>query len=227
LQDTRRLPNSLSLQANRDAANGSAISGLSIETGAEIRMFPGSDVRLTAGGETDLVMNGSVYAPGGTVTLLTQGIDSTGDRFDGNQVMWLNGLIDVSGAFVQAPPVDNVRSGRIYDGGTVNLIAGQLSSDIHMRNGEVINNTLSGNGFIVSGRDSDIRVRGTIDELDVATALQGDSGEVYQRQHIASRAGDINVYASEGMLLADTWTPVRWIIPAQPVAVSTSLWILR
>ena len=189
-----RSSNRITLEANRDAAvSGAVVEGLRLLQGVHIDLdAPESELTLIAGGETDLVVDADslIRAPGGHVSLITLGELSAVDGYLGNQALWLNGNIDVSGRFVRDESVEDAVVGRLYNGGEVNIIAGETDSD-----------TVNGSGFVFFSPDSHIDIQGATHSMDVLRDGSDLVDADYGRQTASSRAGSVNIYAAEGMIL--------------------------
>lgn len=152
---------------------------LDFQKGASILADPGAAISLKGSG--GLMMDGTIRAPGGTVSLVTQtAIAQPDPGYIPDLLLELgsDGLIDVSGTTVQTPNTQGLLLGNVLPGGTVNLIAQR--------------------GSIATDTGSKIDISGSQGPLDVADSLSGHS---HTRYEVASAGGSLTVEAPEEISL--------------------------
>lgn len=166
-----RAPASLAL-----SANSKYFGNLRVAEGAVLRIDPGGAITLNAGRQ--LTVLGALAAPAGTITLVTADPVGTASYVD-SQSIWLGSAARLlaGGAVVLEPNDNGLRTGRVLNGGSVNLLARS--------------------GFIVTEEGSLIDVSGVSTELD----LPAVSSPVRERVTVNGDAGAISLRAREGMLL--------------------------
>ena len=177
---SRRAPVSLSLAANTAPLLG-------VRNGNSLLMTAGSRISTEAGGSLnlsarrDLVVAGSLAAPGGTISLSiggTRGGAASAEVFEDrlgflpDQALWLDGTarLSVAGTQVSAPNAVGNATGKLLGGGTVNLSASR--------------------GYVVAKPGALIDLSGQTGTLQTAGAATP--------QTLSRNAGTLNLSTSEG-----------------------------
>ena len=184
LPDFARAPTSLSVDTRRRGttkiADQDAI--LRIGTGARVETQVGGTIALSA--DTDIVIDGSLVTPAGTISLaLDRPSDTNELGYRPNQAIRLGpeSQLNAFGASRVRPlptqPGPPLRQGEVLSGGRVDLRAQR--------------------GYIVTAPGSLIDVSGTTQVLDLPIGAQGQPVPVT----VAGAAGEINLTAAEGMVL--------------------------
>lgn len=179
LQPLLRAPSSLTLRSDH-TAGGNANSNLTIERGAAIVADQQSAIQLVS--DSSLIVNGSITALGGQVTLGIEADKSPNDpTYVASQGIWLgeSAVIDVSGGSEIMTDGLGRRFGEVYNGGTFSVNAKR--------------------GFFAAQAGSSINVSGTQAVLHIPTATA--QGVRYNAQTIGSHAGAIAIAAAEGIFL--------------------------
>jgi filamentous hemagglutinin family protein len=151
-----------------------------IGAGASVTTDAGGSIALT--GLDSLIVDGSLRAPGGTITLH---VDTPGAAYESgflpNQRIELagSGAIDVSGTLVSTPSTAGLDLGTVYAGGTVNLLADRGAVDIDA-------------GSLIS-------VAGVSAALDLA-----QPNGTYAHEIAATAGGSITVHSGEAISLLGT-----------------------
>ncbi|MBY0579193.1 MAG: filamentous hemagglutinin family protein [Burkholderiales bacterium] len=175
LPDWQRNPASITLI---QATNGGG--GLTIDSGASIRVDPRASITLTANNQ--LTVLGMLDAPAGTINLSLTLPSTT--VYAGNQSIWLgqNSRLLAQGYFMQSQPSSNgLVQGQVLPGGMIN-----------------INNAASLASFVVAQQGSVMDVSGTSANIDLPQMNSGSL--IYARTHVAGDAGTISVTAVDGAI---------------------------
>jgi filamentous hemagglutinin family protein len=177
---TRPVANvSLDVAPTADDPSLTQVGLLDVQKGASIIADPGASLALASvGGIFD---DGTLRAPGGTITLTTQAPIGTPDpgylpklTLDlGSQA-----VIDASGTFVPTLNTQNLLLGSVLGGGTVELVAQR--------------------GSVITEPGSEIDVNGASHSLDVATGPLGKSYTLYE---FPSAGGSLLLRAPESISL--------------------------
>ena len=180
LPDFQRSVASVSFALDQSTALTVLPGNFEIGAGAVIRTDPGARVALAS--DHSLVVNGSIEAPAGTISLsLTLPGAATDPGFDPTQAIHLGdgASLLAPGAFVAEPNDLGLRTGTVLAAGHVSLTA--------LR------------GYIVTAPGSRIDVSGIAQPLDVVRATR--AGNVIDTVQGVAPAGSIALTAAEGMLL--------------------------
>jgi filamentous hemagglutinin family protein len=148
-----------------------------VGTGASITTDAGGSIALTGVGS--ILVDGTLSAPGGSISLHVEGPGNELEAgFLPNQRIELaaSGTIDVSGTLVSQPSSTGLDLGKVYAGGTVNLLADRGDVDIDA-------------GSLIS-------VAGVSAGLDV----QQPNG-IYGHEIAATAGGSITVHSGESISL--------------------------
>ncbi len=158
---------------------------LSLGAGALIQTDAGGNVSLVAGRSLVLDAASKVLAPGGKVNLeLTRNL-ALDDTPDAPSFEIRSGvLIDASGKTVLQPPSNNLRQGRVFDGGSINL---------NVAGGSVKSARLAA---IELAPTASLKADGASDVLDVS--VRTNAGVVTRRTEVNSAGGAISIAASVG-----------------------------
>jgi len=154
---------------------------LTVGEGAVIRGDPGA--ALTLASNSRLIVDGTLSAPGGTISL---GLALNGsiqeDSYEPSQAIWLGptAVLDVHGVPQILTADTGLRSGKVQPGGTVN-IAASLGS-VELLPGSVID------------------VSGSSGIIDIAPLVGGRT----HAEEIASAAGAVNILAAQNISLSGT-----------------------
>ncbi len=178
LPDWKRAPVDLELVSLSDADNYQRAPLLHVGEDASVLADPGATLSLRS--DTSLQVDGSLVAKGGRIALALE-TDEQGYRPE--QKIWLGdrARLDVSGVYVAEPNDDGRRTGRVWDGGRVELIARR--------------------GSIVTRPGSLIDVHGVAATLDLPRP-GGAPGQIrYAPVNVAGRAGEVVMSAAETALL--------------------------
>lgn len=156
------------------------IGDLDVQSGASILAAAGTTGggNVSLSGQGSILIDGTIRAPGGTITAQIQTPTSVTDPgFLPDQVLQLGsgGVLDVSGTAITQLNTLKLPIGTVLGGGTVNLLAGR--------------------GQIITAPDSTIDIEGTSAVLDV---LNQDH---YQLGTVASPGGVLNVQGFESISL--------------------------
>lgn len=183
LDDSQRAATSLTLAADQSTIPGGVpadTSALTIEQGAAIHADAGANVKLSSASR--LFMLGDVTAHGGDIELSLAGFAQQQNVL-ADQVLWVDGTLDVSGTFI-ANPVDDsgLRTGRLLDGGNIRLTATD--------------------GFVVATDNSRMNVSGIAVDMDLPSSVSNNTVTAWSRQTLNGDAGSISVRAAEGVVLA-------------------------
>ena len=181
LPEAMRNPYTINLQvvpATTDP-HSTVIGDLLVQQGASITADPGSTLTLT--GEGSVVIDGTLRAPGGTITAQITAPDTFVDPgYLPNQVLELGaqGVLDVSGTTILTPNSLNLPLGTVLAGGSINLLAAR--------------------GDIVADAGSSMAIQGASALLDVQT-IGGAGG--YQKATVGSEGGSLTVESVESISL--------------------------
>jgi filamentous hemagglutinin len=173
---------SLSVSPTAEDASLLNVGLLDVQAGASILADPSASISLSGVG--GVYVNGTLSAPGGTISLTTEAPISTPDPgYLPNLRVELGpqAILDAGGAFIPLPNDQNRTLGTILGGGTVSLVAGR--------------------GSVVTDPGSQIDIEGIDHPLDVAT---NSSGQVYARYNVGSAGGSLLVRAPESVSLLGT-----------------------
>jgi filamentous hemagglutinin family protein len=175
----QRTASDITFAASLSAPSGitSELAGdLTVGAGAQLRGDVGSHFSFSSVGNA--FIDGTILAPGGAITagLRTPGVDQDAG-FIAQQRLQIGStaVLDVSGAAVFTPN-DSFLSGRVVDGGVIDLVLDR------------------GSVLVASGARLD--VSGTSATLDVAT---GNASRPYERHAVASSGGSLQIRAPESI----------------------------
>ncbi len=175
-------------------ASGVSRGSIIVEANAHIEVDSNGARESVTGGElvpsislsawdNQIVVDGTLEALGGDITLAMNGAPSAADDngYNAAQAIWLGetAVLNASGHTVLAPTNVNQRIGTVYDGGHVTIDAKK--------------------GFVVAKTGSEINVAGTSAVLDIRNTNS------ITPTRISSNGGDISVIAREGILLDSTF----------------------
>ena len=177
-------PSSETLPGAGTPSDSTPVGNLEVGTGAAI-VTPATgngtgSINLTT--ENGLLVEGSLIAPGGTVTLRIVGPGNGQDfGFLPNQTLELapQASIDVAGTLVSQPNDSNLALGTVYAGGTINMLAAR--------------------GAVQTDPGSSLSIAGASAPLDV---LQPNGSYVYTT--VASAGGAASVQSGEAISLLGT-----------------------
>lgn len=152
---------------------------LVVGQGASIATDIGGAIRLSAGRE--IVVDGTLDAPAGTIALTLNGGGSNQPGYYGNQYIWLgtNSRLSAQGAVKTWLTDSGLNIGDVLSGGQIQISAV--------------------NGYIITQAGSVLDVSGTSGRVD--SVSQGGASTTVQTRLLASDAGSISLTAQEGMLL--------------------------
>ena len=177
LDDLVRPPVNLSLTVENI---GDGTGDLLIGAGARIEADPRANITLAAG--RLLNIQGSISAPGGTITATTTTLDNKKDiPFDPANSLWLGrqAVLDVSGVALTYLDSQRLTQGTVLAGGAITLNAKA--------------------GYVVAEAGSSIRMAGAVPvRLDILNQTGGLG------QWVGSDAGTLNIGAHEGVMLDGT-----------------------
>ncbi|MEI6299805.1 MAG: filamentous hemagglutinin family protein [Betaproteobacteria bacterium] len=161
--------------------NGLSADAIRIGAGSVIKADPLASISLSGRGSLDV--EGSIAAPGGTISLSTKALSTEVDYRD-NQYIWLgpNASLDVAGVAVNQRMVKGYRKGDVLDGGSINIQADR--------------------GYIVASAGSSINASGGMSSFDLPRGIAG----AIVASTVGSNGGAINLTAAEGMLLDGSLT---------------------
>lgn len=158
-------------------ATARGLGRMLVAEGATVTVDPGGSIALGSAGQ--LTVLGTLSAPGGAIRLATL-VPGDLDSFDPGQSIWLGAQsrLLARGTFVAEPNDAGLRKGTVYDGGSVEVIAGR--------------------GYLVAESGALIDGSGTSAVLD----LPGGTAQSpsMQATTVASHAGSILLQAREGIL---------------------------
>lgn len=152
---------------------------LDVQTGSSIIADPGASIALAGVG--GILDNGTLRAPGGTITLTTEaplGTPDPGYLPKLTLELGPEAVIDAGGTFVPTLNNQNLLLGSVLGGGTVELVAQR--------------------GSVITEPGSEIDVNGSSHLLDVAT---GGLGKSYMLYDFPSAGGSFLVRAPESISL--------------------------
>ena len=165
---------------------GRASGDLTLGRGASIETDAGASVALSAGRSLTLEDASRIVAPGGKVTLELNRSAALNDTFTYAASFQIrNGAsVDVSGMTVLQPSVNDLRQGRVFDGGSISLAV--LGASAAAPRDAAID--------IAAG--ATLRADGAHDALDIAT--RSNAGTQAARTDISSAGGRIEIDANDG-----------------------------
>ena len=156
---------------------------LDVERGALIQVDPGASaadaISLTAGGS--VIMNGTLRAPAGSVTLQIPGLYLSSDPGylpDQQLLLGAKSTIDVSGTSVFTPNNGGLLLGEVFAGGSVNLFADR--------------------GYVVAEPGSLINISGASASVDQPNRA---SPTGYSRAQVGSAGGALSIRSPESVSL--------------------------
>jgi filamentous hemagglutinin family protein len=161
----------------RLTADGAEVGAVLIGEGSRIQADDGATVALSAGNRIDI--QGNIVAPGGTI--LARLDRSVGFGTEERSTIWVgpDAVLDAAGTAQVAANTQGRQTGRVLDGGTV-----QLDARV---------------GYVVTAPGSVVRVDGAAPvRIDIAGDTAGAASQV------GSDAGTITLAAREGLLLDGT-----------------------
>jgi filamentous hemagglutinin len=165
-------------EVNYNNANFANVQGLVLEQGSSINGDVGASISLQS--NTVMEVNGQIIAHGGTINLTLDNKLNIAESLDA-QGIWLgnHSRLDVSGATLLQPDRFGLRTGTVWQGGKVNIVAQR--------------------GAVIANADSQIDISGTSATLDIAQV----SGAVTNTtpRLIASNAGALNITAADAIVL--------------------------
>jgi filamentous hemagglutinin family protein len=186
LEEGQRNAASVSL-SSRGLVESKASGDLTLGAGAVIQTDAGGNVSLTAGRALVLDTGSRVIAPGGKVNLaLSRSLSDTFDNATYAPKFEIRSgvVVDASGKTVLQPPANNLRQGRVFDGGSITLgVVGNAPKDPR----EALIDVAAG---------SVLRADGANDMLDVSVLR--NSGSSTRRTAVHSAGGAINIGTNSG-----------------------------
>lgn len=166
----------LTLDATR--LGNSAFGTLEIGSNSAVRVDAGGSITLK--GQQQLLVDGTLAAAGGNISLSTSGESEGGINdalvTDGRIHLGEHAVVDVSGT-VARDPAGLLNTGQVLDGGTIDIAANY--------------------GYLVAHPSASLRADGAAAVLDLVPAR----GAVRQDQAVASAGGSIHLMAREGLLV--------------------------
>ena len=159
---------------------------LTLGRSASIETDAGGSVTLSAGRRLTVDEASRIIAPGAKVTLELSRNDKLADIVVSSSRFEIRdgAVVDVSGKTVLQVPVNNLRQGRVFDGGSISLAV--LGADPKAPRNASIN--------IAAG--ATLRADGARDVLDIAT--RSNAGTQTARTEVASAGGRIDIDANDG-----------------------------
>ncbi len=180
LPTASRLPVNVSLNVTPELAANTAFTNvglLDFQAGASIKADPGAAISLTGVG--GIYVDGTLSAPGGTITLHTPKPDpDSGFLPDLRIELGAQAILSAAGTIVYTPNDQNLLLGTVLSGGSINLFADR--------------------GSVVADRGSQINISGSTGTLDIPTAY---NSPVYARYTVPSAGGSLVVQAPESISL--------------------------
>ena len=170
--------------ASEQAVQNFSIGALDIQRGADIALNPNPGSSVSLIGQGSILVDGTVRAPGGTITAQIQAPNLLVDPgYLPDQLIDLGprGILDVSGAAVLIPNNQNLNLGTVLPGGSINLQAFR--------------------GQVVANAGSQIDIAGASVPLTVQT-IGGVGG--YANALIGSAGGTLLVQSVESVSLLGT-----------------------
>ncbi len=177
----------LKLGLTKDTGVSNSLKWLWIGDGAQINTETGGNISLSS--NHNLYLGGSIQAHGGDVSLSTSKRRSTENDMDlgyiASQGIWLGeqAQIDVSASTIMTPNDLGLRTGQIFNSGTITIDAQQ--------------------GYVITQQGSHLDVSGTATAFD-ANDVRADGTIGITEQQIAADAGTITIRSAEGMFLNGT-----------------------
>lgn len=171
--------------SSRGLINAKDGGDLTLGAGALIQTDAGGNVSLSAGRSLVLDVGSKVIAPGGKVNLeLSRNSAMTeppeAPRFEIRSRV----VVDASGKTVLQPPANNLRQGRVFDGGAISLnVVGGNTASARLAAIEV-------------APSANLKADGVNDVLDVN--VRTNAGVVTRRTEVNSNGGAINITANVG-----------------------------
>ncbi|MBT9487474.1 MAG: filamentous hemagglutinin N-terminal domain-containing protein, partial [Rubrivivax sp.] len=152
------------------------------DAGATLALQPGASLLLSAA--TALAFDGTVSAPGGTVSLVLSRSAADGGDYTTPHALTLGdtALIDVSGLTQITPGSNGLRQGRVWDGGRITLDGDAAAP-----------------GALVLAPGATLLARGATGTLDRTAA--GADGTRTTATLISSRGGQLDILANRDLLL--------------------------
>ncbi len=175
-----RGPVNLTLAAAAPNGGLAGYGDLTLESGSRIDADP--NATLTLKSDSRIFDDGTIVAPGGTVTLSLAGtLSPQGYRPD--QGIWVGpeATIDVSGTFLPTPNAAGINLGTVLPGGSINVVAD------------------AGSLFVMPG--STLRADGTHASVDIRPTPTDLS---YTQADVASSGGSITLAGAESLQVAGT-----------------------
>ena len=172
--------------ASSGMVTNQASGNLTLGRGASIETDAGANATLSAGRSLTLDDASRIVAPGGKVTLELSRNVALNDTFTYAPSFQLRDrvAVDVSGKTVLQPPANDLRQGKVFDGGSISLAV--LGANLAAPRDAVIN--------IAAG--ATLRADGARDVLDIAT--RSNAGTQTARTEVASAGGRIDIDANDG-----------------------------
>lgn len=172
--DAERAPVSLTFSAT---GSRDSFGNLVVQTDTTLATDAGGAITLSAGG--DLWVFGTLSAPAGSLTLsIAHESNLSTVAYDPAESLWIGSeaRLMATGAYILSPSDGSGRiDAQVLNGGSISLAANK--------------------GYLVVEQGAVLDVSGVSGEADVPV------GNGYQRQTLASAAGDISLIAREGLLL--------------------------
>lgn len=180
LPDGRRGPVNLRLASFALNGGVAGYGDLVIEAGSTIKADPLATITVQS--DSRIFDNGTLIAPGGTVSLDLAG-KLASQSYQADQGIWIgpNATIDVSGTFVPTPNAAGLDLGTVLPGGTVNVLAE------------------TGSLFVMPG--AVLRADGSNGSIDVRLS---PTDLAYAHIDAASAGGTINLEGAEALQVAGT-----------------------
>ncbi|ATE60505.1 filamentous haemagglutinin family protein [Thauera sinica] len=168
-----------SLTFDARALGDSSFGALKIGRDAVLEVDPGGSITLL--GQQQVLVDGTLRAAGGSITIGNQGASDTGGPNDslatsGQVHLGANAVLDVSGTVVR-DPASTLATGRVLDGGRISLEADY--------------------GYLVLQQGAQLRADGVAAVLDIVPT----AGPVRRAQTVTSAGGSVALTAREGMMV--------------------------
>ena len=181
LPDLTRPAGALNLKLALNAILPGSGAALTVGQGASLSTDVGGKLNLSS--DTSILMNGTLRAPAGAISLHVTPPTEQGDKgFLANQGIWLGdgSRLDATGVAQVIVDSRGKSLGKVLDGGTISLIADR--------------------GFIETAATATMDVSGNSAIID--QPYKGTNGSVaYAPTVVGSNGGTINLVAAEGMQL--------------------------